>query len=201
MMTEVTAGCATVNATASCGSEQPMPAASSANCSTASNFAALAGRVGSKRSGASAGRPADRSTSRPLRYLPDRKPQASGDQVSTPIPRRWQAGSTEASIPRASSEYGAGVHVGGVDEVDPLIEGGVDDPDALVVVGVAEGAEHHGPQAVGAHLDTGTAQGAVAHGHASHATSWSKLPAKRFTSYISLFHKVGRADPDAPVLR
>jgi hypothetical protein len=61
------------------------------------------------------------------------------------------------------------VRVGGVDEVDPLIEGGVDDLDAVVMVGVAVGAEHHGPQAVGAHLDAGPAEGSVVHGHATDA--------------------------------
>jgi hypothetical protein len=63
------------------------------------------------------------------------------------------------------------VHVGGVHEVDPLAEGGVDDPDAVVMVGVAVSAEHHGPQAVGAHLDAGAAEGAVVHGHATDARS------------------------------
>jgi hypothetical protein len=59
-----------------------------------------------------------------------------------------------------------GVHIGGVDEVDPLVEGRVDDADTVVVVGVAGGTEHHGAQAVDAHLDAGAAEGAVAHGRA-----------------------------------
>jgi hypothetical protein len=58
-----------------------------------------------------------------------------------------------------------GVHVGGVDDVDAPVEGGVDDPRALVVVGIAHGAEHHRPQAVGAHLDAGAAENAVVHRH------------------------------------
>ena len=41
------------------------------------------GRTGA---GVSAARPADRSTGWPLRYLPVRKPEASGLQVSTPMP-------------------------------------------------------------------------------------------------------------------
>ena len=57
------------------------------------------------------------------------------------------------------------VPVGGVDEVDPLVERGADDPGAVVMIGIAIAAEHHGPQAVSAHLDAGAAQDAVAHGH------------------------------------
>ncbi|GDY55976.1 hypothetical protein SVIO_065990 [Streptomyces violaceusniger] len=56
------------------------------------------------------------------------------------------------------------IHVGGVDEVDPLVEGGVDDADTIVVVGVAAILEHHGPEAVDTDLDTGSAEGAIAHG-------------------------------------
>ena len=40
-----------------------------------------------------------------------------------------------------------GVDVGGVDEVDPGIQGAVDDADRVVVVGVAPGAEHHRAEA------------------------------------------------------
>jgi hypothetical protein len=50
------------------------------------------------------------------------------------------------------------VHVGGVDEVDPGVQRGVDDPDAVLVIGVAPRAEHHRAEAVGAHLDAGTAE-------------------------------------------
>src|SRR3954471_14011797 len=35
------------------------------------------------------------------------------------------------------------VDVGGVNEVDALVQGGLDDADRVVVVGVAPGAEHH----------------------------------------------------------
>jgi hypothetical protein len=59
-----------------------------------------------------------------------------------------------------------GVRVGGVDEVDPLIEGGVNDADTIVVVGVTDSTEHHGPEAVDTHLDTGAAEDAIAHGGA-----------------------------------
>jgi hypothetical protein len=41
----------------------------------------------------------------------------------------------------------ARVDVGGVHEVDAGVERAVDDPDRLVVVALAPGAEHHGPQA------------------------------------------------------
>jgi len=39
------------------------------------------------------------------------------------------------------------VDVGGVDEIDPLVQGPLDDPVAIFVVGVPPGAEHHGAQA------------------------------------------------------
>ena len=58
----------------------------------------------------------------------------------------------------------AGVHVGGVDEVDAAVEGGVDDLDAVVVVAVAPGAEHHRPEAVAADLDPGGAERGAFHG-------------------------------------
>ena len=35
------------------------------------------------------------------------------------------------------------VHVGGVDEVDPAIDGAIDQTDAVVVIGVPPRAEHH----------------------------------------------------------
>ena len=57
----------------------------------------------------------------------------------------------------------ARVDVGGVDEVDPRIERAVDHPDALVLVGVAGLAEHHGPQAVRADLDTSPTERAQLH--------------------------------------
>jgi 2-dehydropantoate 2-reductase len=60
-----------------------------------------------------------------------------------------------------------GVHVRGIHEVDALVEGGVDDADRVVVVRVADGAEHHGPEAVDAHFDAGAAEGAVADGNAA----------------------------------
>jgi hypothetical protein len=65
-----------------------------------------------------------------------------------------------------------GVHVGGVDEVDPLVERGANDAGTVVVVGVADGTEHHRAQAVDAHLDAGAAKGAVAHGRAPWSVQW-----------------------------
>src|SRR5205807_8503428 len=58
----------------------------------------------------------------------------------------------------------AGVRVGGVDEVDAGVEGPVDDPGRLLMVGVPPGAEHHGAETQGAHLDAGAAEGADLHG-------------------------------------
>src|SRR5581483_1986732 len=52
----------------------------------------------------------------------------------------------------------ARVDVGRVDEVDPGVEGPVDDPDRFLVVRVAPGAEHHGPEAHRAHLHAGTTE-------------------------------------------
>jgi len=59
-----------------------------------------------------------------------------------------------------------GVHVGGVDEVDPRVQCFVDDTDGVVVVGVADGPdgpEHHGTERIGTDLDAGAAEGAVLH--------------------------------------
>jgi len=57
----------------------------------------------------------------------------------------------------------ARVDVGGVDEVDPGVEGGVDDADAVVVVGVAPRPEHHGAQAQGGDPHAGASQGVQLH--------------------------------------
>ncbi len=57
----------------------------------------------------------------------------------------------------------AGVHVGGVDEVDPRVQRLVDDADRVVMVGVADGPEHHRAERVGTDLDAGPAEGAVLH--------------------------------------
>jgi hypothetical protein len=56
-----------------------------------------------------------------------------------------------AALERLADDHlglAVGVHVGGVDEVDPCVQGPVDDPDRLVVVGVSHGPEHHGAQAI-----------------------------------------------------
>jgi hypothetical protein len=53
------------------------------------------------------------------------------------------------------------VDVGGVDDVDALVEGPVDDPDAVGVVGVGAGAEVHRAQGQVADLNPGTAEGTV----------------------------------------
>ena len=55
------------------------------------------------------------------------------------------------------------VHVRGVDEVDAGVDGPVDDADRVVVVLVAPGAEHHGPEAEPTDLYSGGAEGAVVH--------------------------------------
>ena len=44
------------------------------------------------------------------------------------------------------------VDIGGVDEVDPRIEGAVDDPGRVLVIGIAPGAEHHRAEANRARL-------------------------------------------------
>ena len=45
----------------------------------------------------------------------------------------------------------------------PASSAAMDDPDRLVVVGVAPGAEHHGPEAERADLDAGAAERAIVH--------------------------------------
>src|SRR5204863_8819938 len=58
-----------------------------------------------------------------------------------------------------------GIDVGGVDEVDALVEGPMDDAHRFVVVGVAPGSEHHRSQAEGADLDAGASERAMVHWH------------------------------------
>jgi hypothetical protein len=84
------------------------------------------------------------------------------DDLVAPAPQR---------LPHDLLGLTCGVHIRGVDEIDALIERSVDDADAVVVVGVSDRAEHHGAEAVRTYLDTGAAQSAVAHGHASHPRS------------------------------
>jgi hypothetical protein len=55
------------------------------------------------------------------------------------------------------------IDVRGVDEVDPGIECRVDHADGFVLVGVAPVAEHHGPEAVRAHLHAGSPQRSILH--------------------------------------
>jgi hypothetical protein len=70
-----------------------------------------------------------------------------------------------------------GVHVGGVDQVDPGVERPVDDRDRRFVVVDGHGAEVHCTERVGADVDTGAAEGAVLHGglHGAQAES-GRLP-------------------------
>jgi hypothetical protein len=56
------------------------------------------------------------------------------------------------------------VAICGVDEVDAGIQSFVDDAYAILVVGIAYPSEHHGAQAVGAHLDAGSSERTVLHG-------------------------------------
>jgi hypothetical protein len=70
-----------------------------------------------------------------------------------------------------------GVDVGGVDEVDPGVEGPVDDGDAVVVVPVAELAEHHGAEAQARDLHPGVAEGAV--GQVAHVNRSSRITTDR----------------------
>ena len=68
-----------------------------------------------------------------------------------------------SALPTISSDSPARVDVGGVDEVDPGVEGGVDDPDRLVVIRLSPGAEHHRAEAQLADLNAGAAEGAELH--------------------------------------
>jgi AcrR family transcriptional regulator len=56
------------------------------------------------------------------------------------------------------------VEVGGVEEVDPGVQRAVDDPDGVVVIGVAERAEHHRPEAQRGDGDAGASERSVVHG-------------------------------------
>lgn len=58
------------------------------------------------------------------------------------------------------------VHIGGVDEVDALVQRPVDHAHAVVVIRIAHLAEHHGAQAVGTDLDAGPSQSPHPHGDA-----------------------------------
>src|SRR5262245_11750588 len=55
------------------------------------------------------------------------------------------------------------VDVGGVDEIDPGVEGGVDDADRVVVIGVAPRPEHHRAETQLAYRDAGTSEQATFH--------------------------------------
>ncbi|MGX1224141.1 hypothetical protein RKD42_005400 [Streptomyces ambofaciens] len=57
----------------------------------------------------------------------------------------------------------AAVHVGGVDQVDPRLQGGVDEGGGLLLGGAPDAAEVHGAERERADLHTGAAQGAVLH--------------------------------------
>ena len=56
-----------------------------------------------------------------------------------------------------------GIHVRRVEEVDAGVQGSMNDPDRLVMVRITPGAEHHRPEAVRAHLDTGPTERAPPH--------------------------------------
>src|SRR5580704_12058042 len=70
----------------------------------------------------------------------------------------------------------AGVGVGGVDEVDPGVQRLTDDADRVVVVGVADGPEHHRAERVGTDLDAGPAESAVVHAIFSWCVGPVRLP-------------------------
>src|ERR1019366_3405504 len=55
------------------------------------------------------------------------------------------------------------VDVGGVDEVDPRVEGPMDDADRVFVILVTPGAKHHGAEAEFADVDPSAAEGALLH--------------------------------------
>ena len=56
------------------------------------------------------------------------------------------------------------VAVGGVDEVDALVERAADDADAVVMVGIAPAAERHGAEAEAGNLEAAAAEASVLHG-------------------------------------
>ena len=105
MIAAVTAGWLRTKARAMWISEIPASSASCARASAASSFRWLAGSERSKRPGSRSARMLE-GGSLPFRQAPVSQPLASGLQGITPIPWRWQTGSTSASTPRTSSEYG-----------------------------------------------------------------------------------------------
>ena len=86
-------------------SDMPASSASCASASAASSFRWFAGSERSYRCGSRSARVLA-GGSFPLRQAPVSQPPASGPQEITPIPCFSQTGSTSASIPRTSIEYG-----------------------------------------------------------------------------------------------
>src|SRR5262249_36744847 len=79
-----------------------------------------------------------------------------GEHGAVPAPARERLTDDVLRLP-------ARVHVCGVDEVDPRVQGAVDDAYALVVIGLAPGAEHHRAEAQRADSYTGAAEVAKFH--------------------------------------
>ncbi|MDF2811349.1 MAG: hypothetical protein K0S56_2380 [Microvirga sp.] len=76
-----------------------------------------------------------------------RVPLHVGILAHRPMQLRGQHNAVAASLQSLADNLlglACAVTVGGVDEVDPRVQGFVDDADGLVVVGVAHLAEHHG---------------------------------------------------------
>jgi len=55
------------------------------------------------------------------------------------------------------------VDIGGVDEVDPGVQGPVDDAGPRLVVGLTPGAEHHRAETEGAYMDAGASECSQVH--------------------------------------
>jgi hypothetical protein len=90
----------------------------------------------------------------------------SGDGSRTWSPKTSSRRPARAR-PTSSSDTPGGVHVGGVDDVDPGVEGAVHDADGVGVVVVAPRAEQHRPQPEEADLDAGAAERSVLGGNSS----------------------------------
>ena len=88
-----------------CTSVIPASSASWASASAASSFRWFSGSDMSKRCGIRSARVLA-GVGAPLRHFPESQPPAMGLHGMTAIPYSWHTGSTSASIPRTSSEYG-----------------------------------------------------------------------------------------------
>ena len=88
------------------------------------------------------------------------------------------------------------VAVGGVDEVDALVERAVHDAHAVVVIGVAPAPEHHRAEAEARDLEAAVPESDVLHGYAARA---SVIACRRSrSSGATLLGKKARTSPSLP---